>query len=61
MFGGSTNVAPVSASVFGQLHAAYDDIIRYFQAFSARIHKHDAAIMCQLSHLGGRTHSRVDH
>lgn len=61
MFGGSTNVAPDSASVFGQLHAGYDDIIPYFQAFSARIHKHGAAIMCQLSHLGGRTHWRADH
>jgi 2,4-dienoyl-CoA reductase-like NADH-dependent reductase (Old Yellow Enzyme family) len=31
MFGGSTNVAPDSASVFGQLHAGYDDIISYLQ------------------------------
>ncbi|HZS84961.1 MAG TPA: FAD-dependent oxidoreductase [Stellaceae bacterium] len=61
MFGGSTNVAPDSASVFGQLHAGYDDIIPYFQEFAARIHRHGAALMCQLSHLGGRTHWRADH
>ncbi len=58
MFGGSTNVAPDSASVFGQLHAGNDDIIPHFQEFAARIHRYGAAIMCQLSHLGGRTHWR---
>jgi len=61
MFGGSTNVAPDSAAVFGQLHAGYDDIIPHFQQFAARIHRHGAALMCQLSHLGGRTHWRADH
>jgi 2,4-dienoyl-CoA reductase-like NADH-dependent reductase (Old Yellow Enzyme family) len=61
MFGGSTNVAPDSASVFGQLHAGNDDIIPHFQEFAARIHRHGTAIMCQLSHLGGRTHWRADH
>jgi 2,4-dienoyl-CoA reductase-like NADH-dependent reductase (Old Yellow Enzyme family)/thioredoxin reductase len=61
MFGGSTNVSADSASVFGQLHAGSDDVIPHFQAFAERIHKHGAALMVQLSHLGARTHWRADH
>jgi 2,4-dienoyl-CoA reductase-like NADH-dependent reductase (Old Yellow Enzyme family)/thioredoxin reductase len=61
MFGGSSNVAPDSATVFGQLHVGHDDVIPYFQEFSARIHAHGAALMCQITHLGGRTHWRADH
>jgi hypothetical protein len=43
------------------LHAGNDDIIPHFQEFAARIHRHGTSIMCQLSHLGGRTHWRADH
>lgn len=54
MFGGSANVAPDSPSVFSQLNAGSDRIIPYFQEFSERIHKHGAALMCQITHLGRR-------
>ncbi|MBE9475844.1 MAG: NADH:flavin oxidoreductase [Proteobacteria bacterium] len=55
MFGGSASIAPDSPSVFGQLNLATDDIIPYFREFSARIHKYDCGLICQISHLGRRT------
>lgn len=61
MFGGSTNVSPDSANTFGQLRASDDRIIPYFQEFADRVHKHGAAIMCQLTHLGGRSQWRGDN
>ncbi|WP_245480504.1 NADH:flavin oxidoreductase [Neorhizobium sp. NCHU2750] len=61
MFGGSSNVSPDSGSVFGQLSVGHDRIIPYFREFSERIHQHGAAIMCQITHLGGRSHWRSDN
>lgn len=54
MFGGSSNVAPDSPSVFNQIHVHDDCIIPHFQKFSERIHAHGAALMCQITHLGRR-------
>ncbi len=54
MFGGSSNVAPDSPSIFRQLDVATDKIIPYFQEFSERIHQHGTALMCQITHLGRR-------
>jgi 2,4-dienoyl-CoA reductase-like NADH-dependent reductase (Old Yellow Enzyme family) len=54
MFGGSSNVAPDSPSVFQQLRVDDDRVIPYFRAFSERIHAHGAALMCQITHLGRR-------
>ncbi|MXQ10547.1 FAD-dependent oxidoreductase [Microvirga makkahensis] len=61
MFGGSSNVSRDSGSVFGQLSVGHDDIIPYFRQFSERIHRHGAALMCQITHLGGRSHWRSDN
>ncbi|MDA8817391.1 FAD-dependent oxidoreductase [Planktomarina sp.] len=61
MFGGSTNVSRDSANTFGQLSASDDRIIPYFQEFAGRVHKHGAALMCQLTHLGGRSQWRGDN
>ena len=55
MFGGSASVSRDSPSVFGQLEMYTDEIIGWFQQFSERVHAHDAALMCQISHLGRRT------
>jgi len=55
MFGGSTNVAPDSPPIFGQLYAGDDDIIPWFQQLADRMHAHGAATMIQLTHLGRRT------
>ncbi|HLI12076.1 MAG TPA: NADH:flavin oxidoreductase [Alphaproteobacteria bacterium] len=54
MFGGSSNVAPDSPNVFRQLNVGVDDIIPHLQRFSSRIHRHGAALMCQITHLGRR-------
>ena len=61
MFGGSSNVAPDSPSVFDQLRVDNDRVIPFFQSFSERIHAQDAALMCQITHLGCRGDAMVDY
>ena len=62
MFGGSSNVAPDSASVFGgQIYVGNDTIIPHFQAFSGRIHQHGGALICQITHMGRRTVWNADN
>ena len=55
MFGGSTTTAPDSPSAFGQMNAASDDIIPWFQELADTVHRHDCALMCQITHMGRRT------
>ena len=55
MFGGSSNIAPDSPSVFGQIYIGDDRIIPHLQRFSERIHRQGAALMCQITHMGRRT------
>lgn len=55
MIGGSTNVAPDSPPVFGQLYAGDDEIIPWLQQLADRVHAHGAATMIQLTHMGRRT------
>lgn len=59
MFGGSSNVSADSPSVFGNLWAGDDRIIPFFQDFTRRMHDHGAALMCQLTHMGRRSHWNV--
>jgi 2,4-dienoyl-CoA reductase-like NADH-dependent reductase (Old Yellow Enzyme family) len=55
MIGGSTNVAPDSPPVFGQLYAGNDDIIPWLRQLADRVHAHGAYTMIQLTHMGRRT------
>ena len=55
IIGGSTNIAPDSPSVFGQLYAGDDGIIPWFQRLTQGVKAHGAAIMCQITHMGRRT------
>ena len=55
MIGGSTNIAPDSPSVFGQLYAGDDSIIPWFQRLTDGVRSHGAAVMCQITHMGRRT------
>ena len=55
MFGGSSNIAPDSPSAFGQIYIGDDSIVPVLREFSARIHRHGCAIMCQITHMGHRT------
>ncbi len=61
MFGGSSNIAPDSPSVFRQLNAGTDKIIPHFQRFSERIHQHGTALMCQITHMGRRGDAQAEH
>ncbi len=61
MVGGSTNVAEDSPAAFGQLYAGSDEIIPYFRQMADRVHRHGAAIMCQITHMGRRTSWDVEN
>lgn len=61
MFGGSSNIASDSPNVFRQLNVGHDEIIPYFQEFSDRVHRHGAALMIQISHLGRRGDPYADN
>jgi 2,4-dienoyl-CoA reductase-like NADH-dependent reductase (Old Yellow Enzyme family)/NAD(P)-dependent dehydrogenase (short-subunit alcohol dehydrogenase family) len=54
MFGGSGRVSADSTWGGSQLDYTTDAIIPVFQDFAARVHRHGAAVMCQLSHVGRR-------
>lgn len=54
MFGGSSNIAPDSPNTFQQLNVGVDEVIPHLQRFSERMHRHGAALMCQITHLGRR-------
>jgi 2,4-dienoyl-CoA reductase-like NADH-dependent reductase (Old Yellow Enzyme family) len=55
IIGGSTNIAPDSPSVFGQLYAGDDSIIPWFKKLTGGVRSHGAAVMCQITHMGRRT------
>jgi N-methyl-L-proline demethylase len=61
MFGGSSIVAPDSPQAFGNLYVGSDAIIPYFKELAGRVHKHGAAVMCQITHLGRRTSWAKEH
>lgn len=54
MIGGSSNVSPDSASLWGQLYFGADTIIDPLAAMTERIHAQGAAVMCQITHMGRR-------
>ena len=54
MFGGSSNVSPESAWQLPQINMYDERVVEHLQRFSRRIHAHGAALMCQVSHVGGR-------
>ena len=54
MFGGSSNVSPESAWQLPQIDLYDERVVQHFQRFARRIHAHGAALMCQVSHVGGR-------
>ncbi len=54
MFGGSSNVSPESAWQLPQVNLYDERVVEHFQRFAQRIHAHGAALMCQVSHVGGR-------
>ncbi|MEM7798015.1 MAG: NADH:flavin oxidoreductase [Chloroflexota bacterium] len=61
MFGGSSNIAPDSPNVFGQLNFGTDEVIPHLQTFSERVHRHGGTLMVQITHLGRRAQSTKGH
>ena len=55
IFGGSSNVARDSGAIYGQIYIGNDKVIPHFQTFAKRMHAHDCALICQISHMGRRT------
>ncbi|MGB3315794.1 MAG: NADH:flavin oxidoreductase [Albidovulum sp.] len=55
IIGGSTNIAPDSPSVFGQLYAGDDSILPWFRKLTDGVRAHGAGVMCQITHMGRRT------
>ena len=54
-FGGSSSVAPDSpATEWSQISVADETIIPYFQELAGRVHRHGAALICQLTRMGRR-------
>ena len=60
MFGGSTLVDRDSPPAFGNLYAGSDEIVSYFHQLAERVHKHNCALICQITHLGRRTSPYVN-
>lgn len=60
IIGGSSNVAPDSANVFDQIDAGDDAVLPFYRSISGRVHRHGAAVMIQLTHLGRRSQWDVD-
>ncbi|MCX7355182.1 MAG: NADH:flavin oxidoreductase [Alphaproteobacteria bacterium] len=54
MFGGSSVVSPDCPAVFGQLDVSGDRVVPYLKQMSERVHRHGAALMCQITHMGRR-------
>ena len=61
MFGGSTLVDRDCPAIFGNLYAGDDEIVPYFKQLAERVHKHNAVLMCQITHMGRRTTSYAGH
>ena len=54
MIGGSSNVSPDSASLWGQLNLGSDAIVEPLGLMTERIHRHGTAVICQITHMGRR-------
>ena len=59
MFGGSSTIDIDSPASFGQLDVSNDRVIPFFESMATRIHRHGAATMCQITHMGRRTSAYV--
>jgi len=62
MFGGSSSVSLDSpAKPWNQLSFGDDSIVPFLVEFADRIHRHGAALMVQLTHMGRRTRWDTEH
>ncbi|MBL8710536.1 MAG: NADH:flavin oxidoreductase [Rhodospirillaceae bacterium] len=61
MIGGSSVIDKDSPQAFGNLYVHDDAIIPHFRELAKRVHAHDCAVMCQITHLGRRTSWHKEH
>lgn len=61
MFGGSGRVSEDSSWGGSQLDYTSDDVVPVFRQFADGIHRHGAAIMCQISHVGRRADATLEN
>lgn len=59
MFGGSARISADTSWDGTQLDVSSDAVVPVFRAFSERVHRHGAALMCQISHVGRRANATV--
>ncbi|MCX8282046.1 FAD-dependent oxidoreductase [Phyllobacterium sp. 0TCS1.6C] len=59
MFGGSARISADTSWGGTQLDISSDAIVPVFHAFAERVHRHGAALMCQISHVGRRANATV--
>ncbi|HYB10483.1 MAG TPA: NADH:flavin oxidoreductase [Alphaproteobacteria bacterium] len=55
MIGGSSVVAPDSPQAFGNILLYKDEVVRWLKELTDDVHRHGAAVMIQITHLGRRT------
>jgi len=55
MFGGSSTVSIDSPAAFGNIDNSLDEVVGYYQQLADAVHRHGAALMNQITHLGRRT------
>ncbi len=58
IFGGSSNVARDSGSLFGAINVVDDSVVPYLRTLADAVHEFDTAILCQITHMG--RHCRWD-
>jgi dimethylglycine catabolism A len=61
MIGGSSSVAIDSPLPFNQIDISSDRVLPYLTAIAERVHRHGAAIFCQITHLGRRAAYNSHH
>ncbi len=55
VIGGSSNIARDSGSIYGQIYVGSDAVIAPLRELAHRVHRHGAAVMCPITHMGRRT------
>jgi dimethylglycine catabolism A len=61
IFGGSSSVAPDSPLTFSQIDVSSDRVLPYLEGMAERVHRHGAAVFCQITHIGRRGHWSSHH
>jgi dimethylglycine catabolism A len=61
IFGGSSSVAVDSPLTFAQIDLSGDRVLPYLESLGDKVHRHGAAVFCQITHIGRRAHWDSHH